>query len=418
LADSTQKTRKDNIVKQAVPLLSVILLSYIGFSLALPIFPPLLLNISQDMLDPSTLKSTRSLLLGLLLSMYPVGQLFGCPLLGKFSDRFGRKIVLLISLISIVPSFCLTAFSLQIKHLPLLFFSRFLCGFLEGNVVIAQAAISDLSQNHREKTKFFGYILSLTSAGFIIGPLLGGKLTDNDLVSWFDNSVPFWSAAIIAAVAFILIALLFKDTKNSDPEVSIDFKSLMISYIKGIQLRHLRLVYVTNFFLYASLFFFLGFFPAYLVDFFGFNAKTLGYAESYLALTIFLTSLFFGLLAKLFLPNTIMKSVGFIFCVSLIIFLIPASPNALVLTLPPLGISCAVSFTYTAIMISDRADAHVQGEALGLNQSVQVFAEALTGLLGGLLAGIFIKLPLIFGALFALVAAFFFITVSKKQLNV
>ncbi len=402
------------MLKQIIPLFCVILLSYIGFSLALPIFPPLLLDPTQGMLDGELSKQMRNILLGILMAMYPIGQFFGCPILGKLSDRYGRKNILLFSLLGSMPVFCLSALSIQFHYLSLLFFSRFLCGILESNVVIAQASISDLSQNHHQKTTYFGYLVSLSSAGFIIGPLIGGKLTDKDVVSWFNNAIPFWTAAILAAFAFFLIAFLFKETKQRDLTISVNFRDLLRSYFKSFNLKHLKPIYTINFSLYLAIFFFFLFFPVLIIDRFNFTMKDLGYIESYFSLSIFIAPLFISKISKHYTPQKVMFIVGLLLAFFLLVFLLPTSSSGLFFTLPPVGFLCALSFTFMAIMISDRVDDHIQGEALGLNQSVQVFAEALTGLTGGLLASVLIELPILTGVGFCLIATLLLIIHRKK----
>src|SRR5690606_15075942 len=158
-----------------------------------------------------------------------------------------------------------------------------------------------------EKTRYFGYLVSLTSAGFIIGPLLAGKLTDSQIVPWFSPSLPFWVTASFAILAFLLIALLFKETKAKDLSISIQPRKLLSSYFIGFHLKSLRSIYLVNFFIYTAIFFFFGFFPVFLVEQFHFSTKSLGYVESYLALAIFLAPLFFNIFTRFFVPKTVIK---------------------------------------------------------------------------------------------------------------
>ena len=98
-------------MKRIFPVLVVLFLGYLGFSLALPLFPPLFLDPKHAFLPVETTTTMRRILLGILFAMYPLGQFVGAPLLGKFSDKYGRKPVLLISLILVIPAFIGSALS-------------------------------------------------------------------------------------------------------------------------------------------------------------------------------------------------------------------------------------------------------------------------------------------------------------------
>ncbi len=79
--------------------------------------------------------------------------------------------------------------------------------------------------------------------------------------------------------------------------------------------------------------------------------------------------------------------------------MIPDSPWALVITIPPIGILISILMTNAAVMVSDAADDRMQGQALGTMQSIQVLAGMCVGVIGGLLGALKPGLPLIAGAL-------------------
>src|SRR3990167_10818544 len=91
------------------------------------------------------------------LAMYPLGQFIGSPIIGNFSDYYGRKKVLLISLCACAIGFSGMALSIELNLVSLLFFSAFFTGLCESNMAISQSVIADRVANPTEKTVLIGY---------------------------------------------------------------------------------------------------------------------------------------------------------------------------------------------------------------------------------------------------------------------
>lgn len=398
-----------------LPVLVVLFLGYLGFSLALPIFPPLFLDLDHSFLPEATSTASRRILLGVLFSMYPMGQFIGAPILGKLSDKFGRKPVLLISLLAIIPAYIGCAFSV-LWSLPLLMYlSRFFTGLLEGNITIAQAAISDISESERAKIKNFGWMVSLSSSAFFFGPLIGGKLADSSLVPWFHYDTPFWCAAFLVLLGFFVVWFLFKETHSPDREIEIHPMQIATSFIEGFRIKRLRYIFAANCCFFLAIFFFLNFFSAYLVNAFDFDVSKLGEANAYLSIFVVLGPLLFGTLAKLWsTPKTALIG-STLFGLSLIAFLLPSSPYALIGTLIPIGFFMAIGFAYPALMISNVVNKKIQGQALGTNMAIQVFGEGASALIGGFLMAFSSTLPFWIGAAVAILGGLFLINEMQRQ---
>lgn len=401
--------------KQMASLLIVLFLGYLGFSLALPLFPPMFLDPNHAILPSQFTPFTRTALLGLLLATYPLGQFFGCPILGMMSDKYGRKKVLLISLLAVVFVYIITALSIEFTMIYLLYASRFVCGLFEGNVVIAQAAITDISEDNSAKSKNFGWLVSISSSGFVFGPLLSGKLANPHLVSWFNYATPFWFASFFVLLAFIFVSLFFIETKRPNPEIKIKISKTFTNVIEGFHDRVLRKIYGANFFIFLAIFFFFTFFSVFLIRRFNFHVSDLAEFNAYLSIPITLAPIFFGVLTKRLSTKQIVISTSILLGINMLIIIFPHNSNMLFITLIPAGIFIACGFTFTALMISNNVNSEQQGHFLGINQSVQVSAEALTGLVGGFLAGYLSSLPLIIGAVFALLAPLFLIGKQQKK---
>lgn len=371
--------------KRIFPVLTVLFLGYLGYSLVLPLFPPMFLTTKFSFLPPSTTIGMRKILLGVLFAMYPMGQFLGAPLLGKLSDKYGRRPILLLSLLLVIPTYIGSALSVSYTLPLFLYLSRFFSGLLEGNIVIAQAAIADISENTHTKAKNFGWLVSLGSTAFFFGPLIGGKLADPKIVSWFDYPIPFWGAAALTLIGFFIVYKMFRETHIPNREIELSFKTITGTFIKGLKIKKLRVLYSANFILFTGIFFFLNFFSAYLVDRFRFSVSTLGEVNSYLSIPFIISPFFFGVFSKWWTSRQAMRFGALFLCISLLVFVIPTSPWALLLTLLPIGFFMAMGFAFPAIMVSDTASEHAQGEALGTNQSLQVLAEGGTALIGGVI---------------------------------
>ena len=162
-------------LSKLLPIYLVIFIGFVGYSLMITVFTPMILHADTSMVAANSSMSHRSILLGFLLFLYPFGQFFGSPILGALSDRFGRKPPLITSLAITTLCYALIATALSTSNLGLLIVSLLVAGFSEGNIVIAQSVISDVIPVE-QRGKFFGYIYLSASSAYIVGPLVGGKL--------------------------------------------------------------------------------------------------------------------------------------------------------------------------------------------------------------------------------------------------
>lgn len=194
-----------------LPLYFVIFFGFLGYSMMITIFTPLFLESRYTLLPETYSFSTRTILLGSALFLYPFGQFLSSPILGALSDHHGRKKILFYSLLATTCCYIVVATAIMTSQLTLLMVALFLMGLSEGNVTIAQSAIADVTRGD-ERTRYFGYIYLSASLAFIIGPLLGGQLSNPHIISWFDASVPFWFVFLLLALTTFWVLINFKET--------------------------------------------------------------------------------------------------------------------------------------------------------------------------------------------------------------
>lgn len=142
--------------------------------------------------------------IGILTATFSVAQFFATPLLGSLSDKWGRKPLLVISLAGTCASFLLFATA---QSVIMLFVARIIDGLTGGNVSVAQAMISDTS-DEKDRARKFGILSSAFGFGFVIGPALGG------LLSKFGMQFPFYFAAGIALLGSLSAAFFLKETRD------------------------------------------------------------------------------------------------------------------------------------------------------------------------------------------------------------
>lgn len=174
---------------------SIVFIDLVGFGIVIPILP-----LYGERLASSPLQ------LALLMSSFSAMQFLFAPLLGRLSDRIGRRPILLVSLLGSAAGYLLFGFA---GSLGMLFASRIIDGISGANISTAQAVISDIT-TPEERAKGMGLIGAAFGLGFVLGPAIGGFLVG--IAPW----LPGVAAAIASLVAFTLVLLILPET--IDPE--------------------------------------------------------------------------------------------------------------------------------------------------------------------------------------------------------
>jgi DHA1 family tetracycline resistance protein-like MFS transporter len=170
----------------ARPLLVIFLtifVNLVGFGIIIPLLP-----------FYAETFGASPFLIGLLFASFSIGQLIASPLLGELSDRFGRRPVLIFSLIGTVVSFVMLALA---QSLTMLFVARLVDGLSGGNITTARAYIADITPEEG-RARAYGLLGAAFGLGFVIGPALGA------LFAHISYTAPIWAAAAITVVAAAL----------------------------------------------------------------------------------------------------------------------------------------------------------------------------------------------------------------------
>ncbi len=398
-----------------LPLYIVIFAGFVGYSLMITVFTPMLLRSDSPMIAAGDPMSKRTILLGFLLCLYPLGQFLGSPVLGSLSDRFGRKPVLLISLAITTLCYSLIAWSLAIGSFSLLAGASVVAGLAEANIVTAQSAIADVSRPE-QRNRFFGYIYMSVSLAYIVGPLVGGKLADPELVPWFSYATPFWCVFALLAVTAVATAVFFRETNLPSARRSVSYTQAFTNLVGVVTNRRLRPLYWLNFLFYLAIFGFFRCYPMYLVDEYHLGVSRISEFVAWVGVPIVLANLWLtGFLSARFATRTLTVWSGLLTGVMMIVVVVPRPLKALWVTLFLASAALALCLPSCATLLSAAAGNADQGRVMGNNQALQVGAEALSGVIGGLLAAIFVKLSLIVLGAVAVLAAVLLHLQSKRS---
>ena len=143
---------------------------------------------------------------GLLFASFSLAQLISAPLLGRLSDRIGRKPVIIISLVGTALGSVLTGAA---TALWMLFLGRIVDGASGGSLAVAQAAVTDIS-TPEQRPKLLGMLGAAFGVGFVVGPALGG------LASLGGVHLPFYVAAAIAAINAVAAWIRLPETRSGE----------------------------------------------------------------------------------------------------------------------------------------------------------------------------------------------------------
>ena len=169
----------------------IVFIDLVGFGIVIPFLP-----LYAEDFGPSPV------VFGLLMASFSIMQFVAAPVLGRLSDRYGRRPILLVSLAGSVVGYLLFAFA---GSLAMLFASRIIDGFSGGNISTAQAVIADIT-DEKDRARGMGLIGAAFGLGFICGPGLAALLVG--VARW----LPGVAAATTSAIAFVLVFFVLPET--------------------------------------------------------------------------------------------------------------------------------------------------------------------------------------------------------------
>lgn len=333
---------------------------------------------------------------GLLFSIFSICSFLATPIIGRMSDKYGRRPLLLISIAGTAISFFMQAFA---PGAIFLFLARALDGLTAGNISVASAVISDTTKP-QDRAKGFGIIGASFGFGFVFGPAISA------LTVGISPSLPFIIAGIISLIALLATFFILPETnKNLGQTHSgkfFDFGKLYHSLFDPNVGKTLLVGLITTLAFSCSMMY--GFQP--------FARQVLHLSDSQIS-TLFVVFGLIGLVSQVLIVPNITKKLGLkkafsgaIFGVGIGFLAMYFSTTAFVFILASIFLGLANSIVGPLIqtLLSRETDEKSQGSIMGLNSSYQNIGQIFGPILGGLVASIHIPLVFLVGTVLMFLA--------------
>lgn len=361
----------------------------LGFGILLPVIPFLLADPQSEFYLLSSNMTVRDgyILLGYLAAAYPLAQFIASPILGQLSDTFGRKKILAISLSGTFLSYLLFALGIVLRNIPLLFAARILDGMTGGNISVAQAVIADTSDHH-SRAKNFGLIGAAFGLGFILGPYLGGKLSDPSVVPWFNATTPFLFAAFLCLCNIFFIYYFLPETLRHKKEtISVQWTESIRNIFKALSVSGRRELYGSVFLYQSGIAFFTTFISVYLVKRFNLGQGSVGEFFAYAGLWIAFTQAMMTRFMQTHRQEAKILRISLLGTgICILLLFVPVKAWELVFIVPLFSIFIGLTQATSTALVSNSADQFSQGESLGINASMQALAQSVPPILSGYIA--------------------------------
>jgi len=355
-----------------------IFIDLVGFGIVIPVLP---LYAERYGASETTV--------GILLAIYSAMQFVFAPILGKLSDRVGRRPVLLASLIGTSIGFLIMGLAPKMPvgfallgmapTLVWLFIARIIDGISGGNISTAQAYIADVTSAD-ERSKGMGLIGAAFGLGFIFGPAIGG------VMSHVSAEAPFFFASAMAAANATALYFLLPESLSHEHRAEARRRVSVSEILEQSGGWHLKAIIATYFFATISFAMLTATYALFANHRFNFDAIHTGYMFTYVGvLGAIIQGGLLGRLVKAFGERTLAVSGTAIFAVSM--FGLPLTTSLATLMMASTGIAIGNSLMTPSLngLASKGVSAAWQGRMLGVMASVASLARIIGPVLGGAL---------------------------------
>ncbi|MBA2241893.1 MAG: MFS transporter [Chthoniobacterales bacterium] len=355
-------------------LFLTVFIDMVGFGIVIPVLP---LYAERFQASP--------IAIGWLTGIYSGMQIIFTPILGKLSDRFGRRPVLMLSLAGTAIGFVLMGLA---HSLLLLFVARIIAGITGGNISIPQAYIADVT-TPETRSKWMGMIGAAFGLGFTFGPMIGG------VMSRISYSAPFFFAAALSAANVLLLYLILPESLPHEHRAKPHEDAPLIEVFRHGTGWMFGTVVATYFFLVAGFTIMTTLFALYTERRFGYDAHANGYLFGFIGIvTVIVQGGLIGRLVRMFGERALARAGLFVTAASLA--LLPLCSTITWLLVACVGLSLGTGLASPPLngLASQMIDQSWQGRALGVMQSAGSTARLIGPLLGGWLLMLDLHKPL------------------------
>jgi len=299
------------------------------------------------------------LVIGMLFGVFSLCQLFAAPILGDWSDRYGRRPVLIFSLAGTVVSFVMLALA---HSIAMLFVARIIDGLSGGNISTARAYVADITAP-KDRARAYGVIGAAFGLGFIVGPALSA------VAAQISYTAPIWAAAAITVIAMVMAWLWLPETVHrAHAGTGMPFRNLA----EMLRRTKLRQILVIDFVYWFAFSIFQTTFAMFAARRFGFGVSQTGY--------FFAAFGVLGAAIQGFLIRPVVHRFGdkstFILglacgAVGLVAATLTHSASLFALTLVPLALGIGFGHPTMASLVSRAARGDEQGRVQGAASAIE-----------------------------------------------
>ncbi len=339
------------------PLLVIFLtvfVNLVGFGIIIPLLP-----------FYAETFGASPVVIGFLFAAFSLAQLVAAPVLGVLSDRFGRRPVLIFSLIGTAVSFVMLAMA---QSLIMLFAARIIDGLSGGNITIARAYIADVTEPD-ERAKAFGFLGAAFGLGFIVGPGLAG------VFSHISYTAPIWAAVVVTLIATVMAAVWLPETVHRGSAVAV---SPLRALPDVLSRRNLRPLLLADFVYWSSFALCTTTFAMFASRRFGFDVAHTGYVlAGFGLLGVFVQAGLVGVVAgrigvtRTLLAGLVIASAGWT------LVALSWSVPVFLLSLIPAGIGVGLCNAAIVTLVSHSASREEQGAMQGAAGALESLGRAI-----------------------------------------
>ncbi|GHF16823.1 tetracycline resistance MFS efflux pump [Kordiimonas sediminis] len=402
--DSGQNSKRSLIL-----IFLIVLVDLIGFGIMIPVLPTYARNLGGGA-EIGTLT----------ISLYAIGMLISTPILGRISDEYGRRPVLMLSMAGAIGGYILLAFSTSIWMVAL---SRLISGIMAGNIAAAQAYITDIT-TPENRARGMGMLGAAFGLGFIVGPLIGATLGGDSFNTISMTNIALTSA-VLSGLSFLSILFLLPESLTSEQKQAARQED-RISRLEAVRILSRRPIILTL--VFGGLLY--GISAGLIETILPIWAEAVDVAAGPKDLRLLLVAAgmslvivqggLIGPLTRRFGEATLLRAGSFIFFIAMFLLVYAGTSSnfyGVVAAMCVQSASAALILTSSQSLVSMRADASQRGLVMGLFGSASMLGRATGAALTGLaFSQISVHAPYYGGALL-MVALFLLISRVIKQLN-
>mgnify|MGYP001558238113 FL=1 len=350
--------------KSLLTIFLIVFIDLLGFGIILPLLPYIAEKYSAGPFQ-----------IGILTASYSFFQLIAAPILGRLSDRYGRKKLLIISQLGSAVGYLILGLA---GNLPLLFLSRIIDGITGGNISIAQAYIADVTDK-KNRAKGMGIIGAAFGLGFIFGPAIGGFL------SKFSYAAPAYFATGVSLLSVLATVFFLKETVDEKKAAASPRTKFSLKEFQRVMKLYPIGLLITVFLMLNTAFSIMqGNFSLWTQKTFNFDASQNGWLFAYIGiLAVIFQMKLLPYAIKRFKEKNILQASLLFMAIGLILIPLAKHPNFLFVALFFLPLGNGLANPTIQALASENVPKEEYGETLGILQSAGSMGRIIGPILGG-----------------------------------